>query len=88
MRALTLAVLMLVWVGTAAAEEPIPAPVACRTSLACVQQIVQDCRDYRQFLEENLALAKSLLNAANERIAHQQAELQGLRERDATVPKK
>lgn len=72
-----LAVLMLVWVGTACAEEPattVPTTL-CKASLLCLQQMVDDLRQYRQYLEDQLALAKSLLIAANERIRQQADDL-------------
>lgn len=74
---LTLAVLMLVWVGTASAQDQ-PVPL-CRASLPCLQQMVDDLRDYRVYLEDQLSLAKSLLTQANQRIVQQADELARLK---------
>ena len=79
---LTLAVLMLVWVGTASPQEhtPLPGAVAlCRSSLSCLQQMVDDLRSYREYLEDQLSLAKSLLTQANQRITQQAKELEALK---------
>ena len=74
-----LAVLMLVWVGTAFSEEPATTVPLCRHSLGCLQQMVDDLRSYREYLEDQLSLAKSLLTEANQRLAAQSKELQALR---------
>lgn len=74
--------------GTAWAQGPPPVTSECSASLACLRQTVQDLRDYRQFVEDQLALAKSLLQAANQRIAQQQAQIKALAEPGEAPEKK
>ena len=78
-----LVVSMLLGLGMARAEEPAtttPPVTLCRQSLPCLQQMVDDLRAYREYLEDQLSLAKSLLNQANQRIAQQAQQLQALQE--------
>jgi hypothetical protein len=58
---------LLGWLAFAAAQ--IVAPLPCGQSVACLQQRVLDLKDHREFLEDQLALAKSL----NERLTAQLA---------------
>jgi hypothetical protein len=41
--------------------------------------MVDDLRDYRQYLEDQLSLAKSVLNQANQRILQQGKEIEALK---------
>ena len=41
--------------------QPVVAPQSCASSLGCQQQRVADLVDYRAFVEDQLALAKSLV---------------------------
>ena len=75
---LTLAVLLL-WGGTASADPQAAPVVLCKGSLPCLQQMVDDLRSYREYLEDQLSLAKSLLNAANQRVSQQAKELEALK---------
>ena len=59
---------------------PALAQSPCRDSIACQQQRVLDLRDYREWVEEQLALAKALLIDANKTIAQQVAEIRALRD--------
>ncbi len=75
---LAVVTLLLNLSGAAWAQEtPVSSP--CAASVACLRQMVQDLRDHRQYLEDQLALAKSLVQAANQRIREQAEELRGLR---------
>ena len=65
--------------GAAGAQDRPVVQSECGASVACLRQMVQDLRDYRQYVEDSLALAKSLLNEANARIAQQAKELEALR---------
>ncbi len=81
--------LVLLFSGAAWAQTTPPeVNSTCSQSLPCLRQAMQDLRDYRQFLEDSLALAKSLLNQANLRIAEQAKELQALKEAGAAPEKK
>lgn len=75
--------------GAASAEEPAKAPpasvVLCKASLTCLQTMVDDLRDYRQYLEDQLSLAKTLLSQANARISEQAKEIEALKA-SATPP--
>ncbi len=74
---LTLAALVL-WAGAASAADPKPV-VLCKASLTCLQTMVDDLRDYRQYLEDQLSLAKTLLSQAQARIAEQAKEIEALK---------
>lgn len=82
---------LLLWGGAASAEEP-KAPAAsvvlCKASLSCLQQMVDDLRDYRQYLEDQLSLAKTLLGQANARIAQQVKEIDALKAQAVPQEKK
>jgi len=54
-------VAILLFVTSAWAQEPLVAARACTQNLACMEQRVRDLRDYREFLEDQLALAKALI---------------------------
>ena len=77
-------VLILAWLvlfaGPASADPP--PVVLCKASPACLQQMVDDLRQYREYLEDQLALAKSLLNDANARIRQQTQEIETLKKKD------
>ncbi len=88
MRSILVAVLMLVGVGTASSEESATTVPLCRHSLPCLQQMVEDLRSYRTYLEDQLSLAKSLLDQANQRIRVQTEELSRLRPPASETPSK
>ncbi len=73
-----LAALLVILPFSAGAQMVAPQP--CAQSLACLQQRVLDLKEYREWLEDQLALAKALLQA-------KEAELAGLRAKGpAEVP--
>lgn len=75
-------------VGAAAAQAQ-PAPVVlCRDALECLRQMVDDLREHRQYLEDQLSLAKSLLNQANQRVSQQLKEIEALKGAGAAPEKK
>ncbi len=55
---LALAVLLLLCFSPAGAQ--IVAPQACDDNVKCLRERVKDLRDYREFIEDQLALAKAL----------------------------
>jgi len=79
---LGLGLVFAVWVNAQekAAPKPPSGPVAlCKASLTCLQTMVDDLRDYRQYLEDQLSLAKTLLGQANARISEQAKEIEALK---------
>ena len=76
---LAVVTLILALSGAAGAQEVPKVQSECGASVSCLRQMVQDLRDYRQYVEDQLALAKTLLQAANERISQQVKEIDGLR---------
>lgn len=73
---LTLAVLMLVWMGTASAQAPAPPPAPVQaTRQAYLEQRVRDLKEYRDFLEDQLAAAKAVVTEQKQQLDAAQAEL-------------
>lgn len=78
---LTLAVLMLVWVGTASAQAPAPPPAPIQaTRQSYLEQRVRDLKDYREFLEDQLAAAKAVVTEQTQQLNAAQADLQRCRD--------
>lgn len=78
---LTAAVLMVMVVGTAAAEQPqVPRQ-------AFLEQRVKDLLDYRLYLEDQLAAAKALLAVKDQALATAEANLKACHDRPASQPK-
>lgn len=73
------------WFMTVAAQEK---AVLCKASLTCLQTMVDDLRDYRQYLEDQLSLAKTLLSTANARISEQAKEIEALKAAKTPPPEK
>lgn len=62
------------------------APPACKDQLPCLQQRVLDLKDYREYLEDQLALAKALLQAANTTLNAKDAEIKALKDAAPSAP--
>jgi len=62
-------------VVTVLAQEPLP----CELRLECQQQRVLDLKDYREWLEGQVALAKALLNETRDELRKRDAELAACR---------
>ena len=73
-RGLTLAVLMLVGVGTASAQSSPPGPTVPKAEY--LEQRVRDLRDYRDYLEDQVAAAKALAADYKKRLDRADAALQ------------
>lgn len=64
-------------VGGAYAQELRPLP--CEQRLECQQQRVLDLKDYREWLEGQIAMAKALLNDTRRALGQKEAELAACR---------
>ncbi len=60
-------VLMAVWCFTVGAQ--MVAPQACGDSLVCLRHRVKDLQDYREFVDDQLALAKALNESLGAQLA-------------------
>lgn len=78
----------LVWCAGAASAADTKPVALCKASLTCLQTMVDDLRDYRQYLEDQLSLAKTLLSQANARISEQAKEIEALKASAAPPPVK
>jgi hypothetical protein len=74
---------LLGWLAFAAAQ--IVAPLPCGQSAACLRYRVKDLQDYRDFVEDQLALAKSLNESLTAQLAACRASQEG-RPRDPLTP--
>lgn len=61
------------------AQGPSPAPLPGQQQMDYQQQRILDLKDYREWLEGQVALAKSLLNEARQILAQKEAELAACR---------
>ena len=78
---------LVLWAGAASAADPKPV-VLCKASLTCLQTMVDDLREYRQYLEDQLSLAKTLLSQAQARISEQAKEIEALKAAPKTPAEK
>lgn len=70
--------LMLLAVEPAFAQSPL-GPLPCEQQLGCQQQRVLDLKDYREWLEGQVALAKALLNEMRQALTQKEADLAACR---------
>ena len=61
--------------------QPIQAPASCVNLPACMVDMVTDLREYRQWLEEQLSLCKTLNRSMNSTLNDKQKEIDDLKKR-------
>ena len=67
------------------AQGSIQGPLPCEQRLDCQQQRVLDLKDYREWVEGQVALAKALLNEARQALAQKEADLAACRAAHAPI---
>ena len=70
--------LVLTVLSTISESQPIQAPASCVNLPACMLDMVTDLREYRQWLEEQLSLCKTLNRSMNSTLNDKQKEIDDL----------